>query len=156
MEESRVAEKSTQRPDDAFPRRPSLGVLNSCEFGSETSLSRENKRPNEISPWKLVAKRGKLNSFSFKTRCAFVLMFLCSGGSTLCNIKVIWPVGALGRITPSTCNVHACILLSFYTRFKKTHRTVHDGESCRDIFAVKNRVTNLRSRERVSSSIVLW
>lgn len=101
---------------------------------------------DKISLWKLIVERDNLNSFNFKTRYAFILMFLSNHRSMLCNIKVIWPVWALDHITPNVCNVDSYVLLSFYLWFKKIALKIVlfasvKSFSCYNILALKNQIT---------------
>lgn len=101
---------------------------------------------DKISSWKLIVERDNLNSFNFKTRYAFILMFLSNRRSMLCNIKVIWPVRALDHITSSVCNVHIYILLSFYLWFKKIAPKIAlfasvKSFSCYNILTLKTQIT---------------
>lgn len=101
---------------------------------------------DKISSWKLIVERDNLNSFNFKTRYAFILMFLSNRRSMLCNIKVIWPVRALDHITSSACNVHSYVLLSFYLWFEKIAPKILLFASVKsfsryNIFALKNQIT---------------
>lgn len=101
---------------------------------------------DKISSWKLIVERDNLNSFNFKTRYAFILMFLSNRRSMLCNIKMIWPVRALDHITSSACNVHSYVLLSFYLWFEKIAPKILLFASVKtfsryNIFALKNQIT---------------
>lgn len=101
---------------------------------------------DKISSWKLIVERDNLNSFNFKTRYAFILMFLSNRRSMLCNIKVIWPVRTLDHITSSVCNVHIYVLLSFYLWFKKIAPKIAlfasvKSFSCYNILALKSQIT---------------